>query len=97
MQSTERSFELLTCVWLEGFRPYYFDGDGRPLRFASLREAIAELQDDFDTWAREIEEGEREPDFGFSPDEFEIRCVETDERFEMGLIDGRVRIKTTEN
>ena len=90
------SFELLNHVWLEGDCPYYFDGDGHPLRFPSLEDALAELQDDFDTWAREMEDGEREPDCGFSPEEFEIRCVETDERFGVDLTDGKLRIGSSQ-
>ena len=86
------SFELLNYVWLEGFVSYYFDINDKPLRFPSLNEALAELQDDFDIVAQEIADGGREPDCGLSPEEFQIRCVETDARFAIEWMNGRVCI-----
>jgi hypothetical protein len=93
MDLNSGGYELLNFVWLEGFKPFYFDGKGQTLRFSTLEGAIAELQDDFDTVAREIEDGEREADCGFSPDEFQIRCVDSGERFDVDLIDGIVRVR----
>ncbi len=92
MHINSPSFELLNYVWLEGFKPYYFDAQGEPLRFPSLGEALAELQDDFDAVAQEIMEGDRDPECGFSAEEFKIRCTRNNEEFCVELIDGKLRI-----
>ena len=92
MDTNSRTFELLNYVWLEGFRPYYLDGNGEPLGFSSLEEALAELQDDFDLVAQEIADGDRDADCGFSPEEFKIHCIQTAQEFRVDLVDGVLRI-----
>ena len=58
--------------------------------FDSIEEAIEELQDDFDIWAQEIKDGERESDCSFSAEEFMIRCVGTDSRCNVELSAGKL-------
>jgi hypothetical protein len=91
MDKSSYGFELLNYVWLEGYCGWVF-GDEGSIRFPSLGEAVAELQDDLDTWAREIRDGERKPDQSYAPDEFLIRCVETNDTCGVDFIDGRVEI-----
>ena len=83
-------FELLNYVWLEGFRSYIFDEHDKPFLFSSIEEAIEELQDDFDTWAQEIKDGERE--YGFDAEEFMIRCVETNACCNVELLNGKLHL-----
>lgn len=90
MRSTRRSYELLNYVWLDNFQPYVLGADNLSYRFDSVEMAVAELQDDFDTWTREIESGERAPECGWSADEFFIRCVETGELIAIDIVGGRV-------
>ena len=94
MNAEPRKFELLNYVWLEGFVPYYFEGDGSPLYFSTVEEVLAELQDDFDTVAQEMADGDRDADCGYSPDEFRIRCIQTGEEFNVDLVDGKLRVSS---
>jgi hypothetical protein len=95
MEQACHRFELLAYIWVDGFCSYVFDEDDKPFLFDSLEEAVAELQDDFDIWAQQIGDGERE--YGFDPEEFMIRCVTTDARCRLELSDGRLRLVSVES
>lgn len=86
MTTSHHHFELLHCIWLNEFINNLLDEHDKPIVFDSVEEALADLQDDFDTWAEEIRRGERERDEGFSPEEFLVRCVETDAPCELKLV-----------
>ena len=90
MDPTSHGFELLTYIWCEGFCDYVFDEQDRPFVFDSIEEAVAELQEDFDIWTQQLRDGERE--YSFEPGEFRIRCVETNERYELELWNGKLRL-----
>ena len=89
-QSASHRFELLTYIWCDGFRSYVFDEQDKPLVFDSIEEAVAELQEDFDIWARQLRDGKR--GYDFDPSEFRIKCLESNERCDLELFNGKLRL-----
>jgi len=52
-------FEILQFSLCEGWVNNLFDGNNKPHVFATLEEAIAELQEEFDDWQAEMRKGKR--------------------------------------
>jgi len=90
MSASRYHFELLHYVWLEGFLNNLLDESERPVVFNSVEEALEDFQRDFDTWAEEIRRGERDREEAFDPEEFSVRCVETDACCEFKLVGGKL-------
>ena len=74
----------------EGWVNNLYDSNENPYVFATLEEAIAELQEEFDDWQAEIEAGDRDEEDGYDISTFQIICNATEEIYKLDLIDGRV-------
>lgn len=85
-----KGFEILQYSICDGWINNLLDGDKKPHVFATLAEALAELQEEFDDWNAEIKAGEREEEDGFDISTFQIRCEETGKMCVLDLIDGKV-------
>ena len=85
-------FEILQYSLCEGWINNLYDGNENPYVFASLEEAMAELQDEFDNWQAEIEAGYRDEEDGYDISTFQIVCNATGIIYQLYLIDGRVTV-----
>jgi hypothetical protein len=83
-------FEILQYSLCEGWINNLYDGNENPYVFATLEEAMAELQEEFDDWQTEIEAGYRDEEDGYDIITFQIVCNATGKISELDLIDGRV-------
>ena len=59
-------YELLQYSLCDGWVNNLLDGGGEPCVFATLEEAVAELQGEFEDWNAEIESGERDSGCSFA-------------------------------
>ena len=85
-----KGFEILQYSICDGWINNLLDGDKKPYVFATLAEALAELQKEFDDWNAEIKAGEREEEDGFDLSTFQIMCGETGKMYVLDLQDGKV-------
>lgn len=83
-------FEILQYSLCEGWVNNLYDGNDNPYVFATLEEAIAELQEEFNEWQAEIEAGERSKGDGYDICTFQIICKATGVVYELDLIEGKV-------
>ena len=83
-------YEILQYSLCEGWINNLYDSSDSPVVFASLEEAIAELQEEFDDWQTEIKAGDRDEEAGYDITTFQIVCNKTGFVFELDCIDGRV-------
>jgi len=74
----------------EGWVNNLFDGNDNPCFFATLEDAIAELQEEFNDWYSDIEIGERRKDEGYDICAFRIICSETGVAYELDLLDDKI-------
>lgn len=87
-----RGYEILQFSLCEGWVNNLYDGNEQPFVFATIEEALSELQEEFDDWANEIVAGIRGKDEGYDIGEFQILCAETSKVYELGLKGGEVII-----
>ena len=85
-------FEILQFSLCEGWINNLYDGKDNPYVFSTVEEAIAELQEEFDDWQVEIEDGDREEEDGYDISTFQIVCNETGVAYELDLVAGKVVI-----
>jgi hypothetical protein len=83
-------FEILQFSLCEGWVNNLYDGNENPYVLATLEEAVAELQEEFDDWQAEIEAGDRDEEDGYDIATFQIGCSATGVVYELDLIGGRV-------
>ena len=76
-ESRTHQFEVLLYTFFGGWTGFAYDEDDRPVKFGEVEEALADLQDAFRIWDKQILDGERAPDQSFSPHDFAIRSVIT--------------------
>ena len=98
MSPTSHRFELLTYYWQVGFRNFVTNMSTKgdvAVWFNTIEHAIDDVQECFDVWNMQIKDGERE--WGFSTEEFRIRCVETRAFCNLGISDGKVHLKTADS
>ncbi len=74
----------------DGWINNLYDGNDEPYVFASLEEAIAELQVEFDDWQSEINAGERDEDERYDISSYEIVCNTTGLVCALDLVDRKV-------
>ncbi len=74
----------------DGWINNLYDGNDDPYVFSTLEEAIAKLQDEYNDWEAEIENGDREEDNGYDICNFQIVCNTTGLVHALDLIDGKV-------
>jgi len=70
----------------EGWTNPYIE-KGKPYVFATLEDALNDLQEDFEDWAAEIAAGERGEDEGYDITEFKIKCNESGKVYDLALND----------
>src|SRR5690242_6978762 len=70
-------FEVLLYTFFDSWTGFAYDDYDVPVHFDTVQDALEDLQEAFDIWQSQIDEGERMPDQGFSPDEFAIRSLNT--------------------
>lgn len=75
MQNT--GYEILQYSLCDGWVNNLLDGDGKPCVFATLEEAVVELQGEFDDWNAETRSGERDAGDGYDIGAFRIKCAST--------------------
>ena len=83
-------FEIFQFSLCEGWVNNLYDGNDNPYVFATLEEAIAELQEEFNDWQAEIETSERGKDEGYDIGTFQIICNATGMVYGLDLIEGKV-------
>lgn len=81
-------YEILQFSLCEGWVNNLYNGNEKPLVFATLEDALAELQEEFDDWAAEITAGTRGKDEGYDIGEFQIICTKTGKAYEPAFNDG---------
>ena len=91
----KKGYEIVQHSICEGWINNLYDGDGNPYVFSTLEEAIAELQEEFNDWQFEIENGYRDEDDGYDVSDFQILCKVTDMVYALDLIEGQVVIVYT--
>lgn len=74
----------------DGWVNNLLDGERHPYVFATLAEAIAELQEEFDDWNAEIQAGDRDKDDGYDICSFQIKCSATGLFYALDLLGGKV-------
>ncbi|MBI5846549.1 MAG: hypothetical protein HZB31_01095 [Nitrospirae bacterium] len=82
--------EILQYSLCEGWINNLYDDNDCPYVFASLEEAIAELQEEFDDWQAEIATGERDEEDSYDISTFQIACNITGVAYELDLVAGKV-------
>ena len=87
---TDSGYEILQFSLCEGWVNNLYDDNDNPYVFATLEEAIAELQEEFDDWQAEIDAGYRDEEDGYDISTFQIVCNATEKIYQLDLIDGRV-------
>lgn len=85
-----KGFEILQYSICDGWINNLLEGEKNPYVFATLGEAVAELQEEFHDWNAEIKAGERDEEDGFDIATFQIKCGETGMMYALDLIDGKV-------
>ena len=85
-------YEILQFSICDGWVNNLYDGKDKPYIFATLEEAITELQEEFDEWYAEIKAGERDKDEGYDICTFQILCDATGEVYALDLIEGKVLV-----
>ncbi|MEW5906868.1 MAG: hypothetical protein AB1734_08845 [Elusimicrobiota bacterium] len=88
----DTGYEILQYSLCDGWVNNLLDGGGKPCVFATLREAVAELQGEFDDWTAEIESGERDADDGYNIGAFQIKCAATGVLHSLDLVERRVAL-----
>ncbi len=96
---SNRGYEILQFSLCDGWINNLYDSNSEPYVFATIEEAIAELQSEFDDWRTEVEHGERSKCDGYDIDSFQIICNTTGIIYSLNLLDGKVIIsnKSTAN
>ena len=89
-------YEILQYSVCDGWVNNLLDGEKNPYVFATLAEAVAELQEEFDDWNAEIQAGDRDKDDDYDISTFQIKCATTGTLYALDLIDGRVLVSFTE-
>lgn len=91
-RATQRQcrFEVLVYTWRDGFENSWVDDEGMPIIFDNIEDAVSDLQQDFDIWAKQVRSREREPEAIFREEEFRIRCVNTGTECNIALVLGVV-------
>jgi len=87
---TKSGFEILQFSLCEGWVNNLYDGNENPYVLATLEEAIAELQEEFDDWQAEIEAGDRDEEDGYDISTFQIICNKTGVAYVLDLVAGKV-------
>jgi len=85
-------YEILQYSLCDGWVNNLLDGEKNPYVFATLEEAIAELQEEFDDWNAEIQAGDRAKDDGYDICAFQIKCAATGIVYALDLIEGKVAV-----
>ena len=83
-------YEILQYSVCDGWVNNLLDGEKNPYVFATLEEARAELQEEFDDWNAEIQAGDRAEDDGYDISTFQIKCAATGMLHELDLSEGKV-------
>jgi hypothetical protein len=81
---------ILSFAACEGYESYYLDEFGVPVLYDSVEDALADLQEEFDRWADEVRSGERDPEDGFSEEEFLVSCANTGTNCRVANIHGTI-------
>lgn len=87
-----KGFEILQYSICDGWVNNLLDGEKDPYVFATIGEAVAELQEEFDDWNSEIKAGERDEEDGFDVATFQIKCAETGITYGLDIIEGKVGV-----
>lgn len=85
-------YEILQYSLCEGWINNLYDSSDCPYVFATIEEAVAELQEEFDDWQTEIDIGDRDKEEEYDIRSFQIICNATGVRHELDLIDGKVTV-----
>ncbi len=85
-------YEILQYSLCDGWVNNLLDGEDKPCVFATLEEAVAELQGEFDDWSAEMRSGERDADDGYDIGTFQIKCAATGALHSLDLVAGRVAL-----
>ena len=88
-------YEIMQYSICDGWINNLYDSNDDPYVFSTLEEAIAELQDEYNDWEAEIENGDRKEDNGYDICSFQIVCNTTGILYELDLIDREVVVAHT--
>lgn len=94
MDSRKHEFEVLLYTYFDGWTGFAYDDNDEPVNFGTVEDALEDLQGAFDIWERQVAEGERTPDQGFSPDDFAIRSRRTGELCRIAASRNKVVLRT---
>ena len=89
-------YEILQYSVCDGWVNNLLDGEKNPYVFATLEEARAELQEEFDDWNAEIQAGDRAEDDGFDICTFQIKCAATALLYALDLLEGKGAVSPAE-
>jgi hypothetical protein len=90
----KHEFEVLLYTYFDGWTGFSYDENDVPVNFGTVEEALDDLQGAFDIWARQIAEGERTVDEGFSTDDFAIRSRRSGELCKIVTSNNKVMLRT---
>lgn len=85
-----RGYEILQYSVCDGWVNNLLDREKNPYIFATLAEAVAELQEEFDDWNAEIQAGDRDEDDGYDISTFQIRVTATGAVYALDLKEGMI-------
>lgn len=86
----KNGYEILQYSHCEGWVNNLYDENKNTYVFATIEQAIAELQEEFDDWNAEIKAGERDKADHYDITTFQIKCIETGKVYALDLIGGKV-------
>jgi len=88
----KNAYEILQYSHCEGWVNNLYDENKNTYVFATIEQAIAELQEEFDDWNAEIKAGERDKEDHYDIFTFQIKCIETGKVYALDLIEGKIII-----
>lgn len=78
-------FEVLLDTYFQGWTGFAYEENDAPVAFASIEDALADLQEAFDSLSSAVRAGDRAADQSYSPDDFAIRAIATGDMCRVGL------------
>jgi hypothetical protein len=80
----------LLDTYFQGWTGFAYDENDAPVAFATVEEALADLQEVFDSLSAAVRDGERPSDQSYSARDFAIRALASGELCAMGLESNKV-------
>ena len=85
-----QGFKVLLDTYFQGWTGFAYDENDAPVAFATVEEALADLQEAFDSVNAAARDGERPSDQSYSARDFAIRALASAELCAVGLVSDKI-------